>query len=316
MRTRVLGLAMMLLAAAVGQVEAQGAETAGMITELKPGRGRVDVRAAAGGDWKPAAPLQAVRPGDVLRASDNAVVVLAMTGGAGMVKVDAAVSPYTVPALRAGDGKVQKARSLVEAGVGFLATNAKEPPRASLSTRGVSRPPVIIAPRNGLVLPEPLTIEWMGSRFTRYTVRVVGPAGVVFEQAGVTGGRFEYPASAPALGPGTRYTVLIAAAGHAAQEAWFTVADGPRAAAVRRELDTVGGLAGVTPNSQAVLRAGVLANEGFVYDARREIVAALAKDGDEPALHQFLGALYQQSGLPDLAVESFDEAQFLLTRAR
>src|SRR5260370_35777499 len=35
---------------------AQTTETAAVITELKPGRGRVEVKPAAGGGWKPARP--------------------------------------------------------------------------------------------------------------------------------------------------------------------------------------------------------------------------------------------------------------------
>ena len=51
---------------------AQTTETSAVITELKPGRGRVEVKPAAGGDWKPARPLLALRAGDALRTSDNA----------------------------------------------------------------------------------------------------------------------------------------------------------------------------------------------------------------------------------------------------
>jgi len=52
----------------------------------------------------------------------------------------------------------------------------------------------------------------------------------------------------------------------------------------------------------------------LLNDARRVVLDALASDPDEPALHQALGSLYQKSGLGEMAAESFDEAQFLLTR--
>ena len=64
----------------------------------------------------------------------------------------------------------------------------------------------------------------------------------------------------------------------------------------------------------AVVRAGMLASAGLLHDARRALLEALATDPDEPALHQALGNLYQKSGLGELAAESYDEAQFLLTR--
>ncbi len=61
------------------------------------------------------------------------------------------------------------------------------------------------------------------------------------------------------------------------QEAWFEVVDAARARAVaddltalEQELGT-----GVPPTSKAVMRAGLLAREGLLHDARRVVVAAL-----------------------------------------
>ncbi len=293
---------------------AQGTETAGMITEIKVGRGRVEIRPAAGGDWRRAGPLQALRAGDAVRASDDAVAVVLLSGG-GTVKVAAGNSPYTV-APRADETRSQKARALVQAGLGFLASGQREAPAAALATRGVAKPPVVISPRNTAVLPEPLALEWLGSRFARYTVRVTAPSGVVLERRGVTGGRLEYPPDAPALAPGTRYTVQVTAAGQPAQEAWFEVVDAVRARAVREDLAALqqGLGAGASPSSGAVLRAGFLASAGLLHDARRAVLAALAADPDEPALHQLLGTLYDRGGLAELAADAWDEAQFLLTR--
>ncbi len=44
------------------------------------------------------------------------------------------------------------------------------------------------------------------------------------------------------------------------------------------------------------------------------VVAALAADRDEPTLHLLLGDIYTRTGLTDLAAESFDEANYLLSR--
>ena len=59
---------------------------------------------------------------------------------------------------------------------------------------------------------------------------------------------------------------------------------------------------------------GMLAREGLLHDARHVVMVALAKDPDEPSLHTLLGQIYEKSGLPEQAAESFDEAQFLLTK--
>jgi hypothetical protein len=187
--------------------------------------------------------------------------------------------------------------------------------QAALATRAGPRPPEIITPRNGLVLPDALLFEWRGSR-PRYTVRVVGPAGVVVEQSGVTAASWNYPPDAPRLVAGVRYTFEVVGGTQRAQQAWFELLDATRAQAVRADLaaleQDLGGA--VSPNSVAVMRAGLLARQGLLHDARLALVAALARDPQEPTLHVLLGNIYASTGLAELAGESHDEAQFLLKR--
>jgi len=311
-------LRLLLLAAPLAPAlpaRAQTTETAAVITELKPGRGRVEVKPAAGGDWKPARPLLALRAGDAVRTSDNASAVVLLSGGRGTVRIEGASGSFTVPGAGAA-GQGQKARALVEASLGFLAGTTKESSQAVLATRSAARPPIIVSPRNGRVLPEALAFEWLGSRFTRYSVRVTGPTGPVVERREVTGALWEYPADAPALATGVRYTLQVIAVGHPPQEAWFELVDAERAREVAGDLAGLEQALGpsVSPTSRAVLRAGLLAREGFMHDARRVVVAALAADRDEPTLHLLLGDLYTRTGLTDLAAESFDEAQYLTAK--
>jgi hypothetical protein len=239
-----------------------------------------------------------------------------MSGNRGIVKVDAGRSPFTVPAPQAGESKVQKARALVEASVNFLASGTKELPQATLSTRAGPKPPLIVSPRNSPVLPGSLTFEWLGSRFSHYAVRIAGPTGALVERRGVTGATFEYPKDAPALTPGVRYTVQVLLTGHPPQEAWFEILDRDRAQAVHRDLavleEELGSM--VSADTLATVRVGLLADKGLIHDAHRALVTALMKDPDEPTLHFLLGNLYTRAGLPDLAAESYDEAEFLLTR--
>lgn len=298
------------------RVIGQGGESVGMITEIKVGRGRVEVKPAGGAAWRAAGPLLALRAGDTVRATENATVVVLLTGGRGTLKVDAANSPLVVTAGPPGSGKLEKARTLVEGSLGFLTASAKEPPKAVLSVRAGARPPVILSPRRGPVLPGPLAFEWLGSQFSRYTVRIAAPSGPVLERKGVVGARFEYPADAPALTPGTRYTLQVVPASGPTQEASFEVMDAGRARTVRQNLKDLEETLGptVSPNTLVALRVGVLAGEGLLHDARRAVLASLAKDPDEPTLHWLLGNVYLNAGLPEQAAESFDEAQFLLTR--
>jgi hypothetical protein len=295
----------------------QAAETVGVITEMKPGRGRVELKPSGAPDWRAAGPLQALRPGDAIRASGDAWAVILLSGGRGNVKVDAAASPYVVPAPRPGESKLQKALGLVEATVKYLSSGPKEPPQAILSSRGEPKPPVVLSPRNGPVLPESLAFDWLGSRYQRYAIKIVGPAGVVLERAGVSGARFEYPPDAPALTPGTRYTFQVALGGKPPEEAAFEVFDPGRTQAIRRNLAELEQSLGPSPspNTLAALRAGFLASQGLLHDARLVLLAALQKDADEPALHQLLGDLYEKTGLSVQAAEEYDEARFLVAPA-
>ncbi len=310
-----LSLALGALRAPAAATHAQTGETAAVITEIKPARGRVEVKAAAGGDWRPARPLLALRAGDVVRTTEDASAVVLLSGGRGTVRVAGAAGTLTVAGVAAA-GQGQKAKALVDASLGYLAGTTRESSQAVLATRSMARPPVILSPRNGPVLPEALAFEWLGSRFARYTVALIGPSGPVIERREVTGPRREYPADAPAIAPNVRYTLQVTAGGQPAQEAWFEVVDAARARAVANDLTTLDQElgTGVPPTSQAVMRAGLLAREGLLHDARRVVIVALERDRDEPTLHLLLGDLYTRTGLTTLAAESFDEAQFLMKK--
>ena len=135
-------LAVTLLALVLAPAAAaQSRDTVGLITEIKPGRGRVEVKPAAGGDWRVAGPLLALRAGDSVRATEDAAAVIVLTAGRGVVRVVAAVSPVVLPAGAGADGKADKALTLLESSLGFLSRTTKEPPKGVLATRSPVPPP-------------------------------------------------------------------------------------------------------------------------------------------------------------------------------
>ena len=222
-----------------------------------------------------------------------------------------------MPAAPAGEGKTQKARDLLQASVGYLAGGTRETSHAVLATRGAARPPVILAPRNSPVLPGPLVFEWLGTRFSHYSVQVLGPdKASVIGPRDVVGSRWELGGDASPLRAGLRYVLRVQTAGQAPQEAWFELVDPARAQAVNTDLATLEQELGTgTPaTSVAVVRAGFLAREGLIHDARLALTAALARDPDEPTLHLMLGDLESRTGLANLAAQSYEEAEFLLKK--
>lgn len=311
-------LAGMLLALVLARTAAaaQGGDTVGLITEIKPGRGRVEVKPAAGGDWRAAGPLLALRAGDSVRATEDAAAVIVLTAGRGVVRVVAAASPVVLAAGAGPDGKADKVLTLLESSLGFLSRTTKEAPKGLLATRGPVPPPVVLTPRASLVRSEGLAFEWVGSARARYAVRVVGAGGPVLERAEVTGTRLAYPEGAPALQPGARYTVEVQSSTHPVQRAEFEVVDPERARVVARDLaDLEAALGpGASPSSLAVVRAGYLADQRLFHEAREVLLRALRADAEQASLYVLLGNVYERTGLAAQAAEAFEEAQFLATR--
>jgi hypothetical protein len=306
-------LAVFVLLIAASPSRAESPEIAGVITELKPGNGAVEVRSAGAAEWRPAAPLQALRPGDTVRASGNATAVALLAGGRGSVTVQATNSPYSVPAQPAGESAARKGAALLRKSLGILSTTRVDPTYVKMGTRGLRRPPVILSPRNGPVLPGDLHVEWSGIPDRRYTVSVFDPAGVQVRRATVQGSATTFPAAAPVLSPGTRYLVHVLTGSLPPQEAWFEILSAADAAALRQELVELEQAAGpnVSRSTLAMLRAEALADRNLLSDARRAVLTALKSDPDEPALHLLLGDLYKRMGLKDQAAEAFEEAALL-----
>ena len=311
-------LVFLAVASRAGMGLGQGGDVVGVVTELKFRRGLVEIRPVGESRWRGATPLQAVRPGDVIRVSEDASATILLTGDQGTVVVDTARSPYRVPAPRGEKGKLQKAQQLILVSFGFLRFAKLEPVARALVTRGADGPPTILTPRNGPVLPGPLTIEWSKARPFRYTLRIVGQdAAVVLERVDLGVTRYEYPSGGPGLTPGVRYTVQIHTAVHHAQEAWFEVVDPARAGMLEtdlRDLERALGPA-VSSSTLATVRAGFLASHGLIHDARRILLLGVRQDPREPTLHVMLGHLYEEVGLRQDAARAFDAASSLLPSA-
>ena len=293
-------------------------EVAGMITEIRAGRGQVEVRSAEDERWRAATPLLTLRGGDTVSTTEDAWVVIVLTGGRGSMKVDEATSPFTVPAASPGRSRLHKGLRILEASFDFLATTTpKDLTFGPLGTRGGLKPPVILTPHNGLVLPDSLIFEWRGSQSSAYGVRISGPDGLVFERTNLVGTRFQYPRNAPPLAAGVRYRFQLVPAWGPPQDAWFELVAPDRAQAIRHDLNDLGDAfaPALPPATLVTLRAGFLAANGLLHDARLSVVEELARQPDEPTLHFLLGSLYARQGLTDEATESFAEARFLMNGA-
>jgi len=184
-----------------------------------------------------------------------------------------------------------------------------------LATRSVKQPPLLLSPRDGTLLGPPL-LEWGGSNRLRYTVRLFSPRGKVWERDNLPRAPLLYPASAPPLVPGVPYRWELEAKDFPVQHGRFTILSPAESASIRENLAALepAALPGYPRNTVILMRAGFLFEQGLYAEARKELLAAIAADPDEPSLHLMLGHVYERTALADLAAEEFDEADFLSTR--
>ena len=289
-------------------------EPLAVLTEIQIKRGKVEVKTAADPDWQAPKPLLSLKPGDQVRVTGEGRAVLVFTGGRGTQIVTQSNSPFTVQA-QAGDGVTDRARAIMGNVTNFLLGQQREKTYQSLSVRSVrAQPPVILAPRDSRVLPGALNFEWAGSDRLKYRVRLLGPQGtVMWEQPELDRKPLAYPAGAPALSPGVRYTWELETREHGVQRASFDVAQPADAARVKEALAslTPASAKGYPPATLSLMRAGLLFQETLYADARRELVTAIAADPEEPTLHLLLGHVYDRTGLKGLAANEFDEAEAL-----
>jgi hypothetical protein len=293
---------------------ASAGDPVAILTEIKPGQGEVRVKLAAEVDWKAPLPLLSLRAGDQLRATGNATAVLLLIGGQGTITVSAATSPYTVQAPSAPPAGRSGPPGLVANLGRVLAGKKKELTYVPLAVRSVKQPPLLISPREGKLLAVPV-LEWAGSDRLRYTIRVLGPQGMVWEQGNLPRASLPYPPTAPRLLPGVAYHWVLETRDFAPQQGQFTILRPEEVAKVQESLDalTPSALSGYPKNTLVLMRAGFLFEQELYAEARKELQVGIAADPDEPSLHLMLGHVYERTGLKELAAEEFDEAQFLVT---
>jgi hypothetical protein len=303
-----------LLLAPTGGFAASPEDPVALLTEIRPGQGEVRVKLSMESEWKAPLPLLSLRQGDQVRVTRNATAVLMFVGGQGTLTVLAANSPYTVQGTAGGPAQ-GKTSDLVASVTRILMGKKKELAYTPLTTRSIKQPPVILSPRDGKLLGSPV-LEWTGSDRARYAVRLFGPQGQVWEQANLPQAPLPYPPTAPSLNPGVVYRWELATKDFPIQQGRFSILSATEIAAIRGALSALepGALAGYPKNTVALMRAGFLFEQELYAEARKELLAALRADPDEPSLHVMLGHVYERTGLPALAGEEFDEAQYLSSR--
>jgi hypothetical protein len=302
------------VAALAGATLAWAADPIAYVTEIKKGRGQVQVKAAGADDWATPRPLLALRAGDQLRATGDARLVVLYHAGATTQTVTSANSPFTVGP-PAGTVPPDQMGVMVSGVTQFLLgkqgpqTFRRAAARSPEATEG--QWPVILAPRETRLFPGPVTFEWDGTDQVRYRVRLSGPQGPLWEQADLPRRPLAYPAAAPALAPGVLYTWELQAPGQPPQRARFELLADPEAARIREQLGLLERARGrgYSAGTVRVMRAAVLYQEGLYQEVRRELEKTATSD--DPTVPTLLGHVYERVGLSGRAALAFERARAL-----
>src|SRR5262249_41535045 len=192
--------------------------------------------------------------GESIWAAEAASGVVLLCGGRGAWRVGGGGVPVGIPAPDVGVSKIRKAGAFFAASLNYFNSRARELPQTVLGTRDGVRPPLVLAPRNGPILADVVSVEWLGNPLARYTVHVAAPRGAVLERKGVAGGRLDNPLEIRALEAGQRYTVRVTLEGtEQTDQAWFEVLSGEQTREVRENLTTLTQeLAGSVPRNTLV----------------------------------------------------------------
>jgi len=169
----------------------------------------------------------------------------------------------------------------------------------------------LISPRESKLMTELPTFKWMGMEMQTGTLRVYGPEGPLWSAENIALTQLKYPSSAPRLKPGVEYSWSIEKKGFPMEKARFTILTPEQAKPVQEQLKLLEGASGVSKTTLTVLKAGLFLSHGLFYEAREILAEAVTADPDEPTVHLLLGETYEKTGLKNLALEEYGEAQFL-----
>ncbi len=303
-----VSLAALLIAAMPPVLQAQSQEAVAVITELKLNRGDVQIRAPGKKATEKPAPLQSLYAGTQVVASKDASVVILFTEGMKTVTIDEKNSPFEI---RPPEAKTGQAGANVRQVAALLLGKKRPPTYVALAVRGGKHPPTLISPRETKLMAELPTFKWMGMDMQPGTLRVYGPEGLLWTAENIALTQIKYPPSAPRLMPGVEYSWAIEKKSFPPEKARFKILTPEEAKPVQEQLKSLESAGGVPKTTLAILKANLLISHELFYEAREILAEAVSSDPDEPAIHLLLGETYEKTGLKNLALEEYGEAQFL-----
>lgn len=124
---------------------------------------------------------------------------------------------------------------------------------------------------------------------------------------------FAYPADAPALAPGTKYSWTVETTDPLvfpplrSQPVFFEVISPEEAEMLDEALAAIASEDRPGKSTYHLMRASIFFDQGLIEDAINETLTALAADPDNQTLHTILAKLYAESGRNDEAIKAYEQ---------
>lgn len=169
-----------------------------------------------------------------------------------------------------------------------------------------------LAPAQTTVLEDRPTFRWEAPEDAgELQLTVYSPQGMHWQGVAPAGaGESAYPANAPGLEPGVKYSWTLETTDPLrfpplrSPAEYFTVMAPPEAEALAAQLASLEG-AELSASGRALVRASLLYEHGAIGEAIHSTRAALEESGD-PALREILAQLYLEAGRSDEAMAVLD----------
>jgi len=280
-----------------------------LVSEIKANKGELKVKLSGEKNSRTLKPLQSLKAGDIVSVTKNAYAVLLETASGKAVTVKEGNAPFTVK----GAAKQEESSfKNIFAKIGdSLKGKKKEMNYVPLVVRSVRlKKPTIVMPKDTLLLSEKPMFFWTGSSKDEIVIKLKDSSGnMIFQKTVLSRYSLKYPDEISPLKPGT-YRWELEIEESPLQKAEFKIPEAETKKMVIEKLKFIDSTK-LPKTTKAILKSEILLSENFIEDARVELVKAYINDKEEPTIHLLLGEIYKKIGHNDMALEEFDEAQYL-----
>jgi tetratricopeptide (TPR) repeat protein len=158
------------------------------------------------------------------------------------------------------------------------------------------------------------TFAWkIADPSTELQLTVYGGSGVHWQTDVKGTTSFAYPADAPALAPGTKYSWTVETTDPLvfpplrSQPVFFEVISPEEAEKLDEALAAIDADEKPSASTVHLMRASLFFDQGLIEDAINETLTALETDPDNGTLHAILAKLYAESGRNDEAIKAYEK---------